>query len=132
MKISKKAEQTAKQIFLVSKEKGKTSETRLKKFLSILSKEKSAKAREILSYLEKLLLIEKKNNQLVLESAFPLTKEERKNIQTYFESKFTKNLDVVEVENKDLISGIKIKLSDNIWENTVQSNLEKLKGSVNL
>ena len=131
MKISKKSQQIAKQIFLVSQDSGKTNETKIIRFTNFLAKEGSSKAKEILESLEKLVEREQKNRELILESVYPLTKEYKKRIQNYFEKKVKINLELEEIENKDLISGLKIKLADNVWENTILSNLQKLKGTIN-
>ena len=131
MKISKKSQQIAKQIFLVSQDSGKTNETKIIRFTNFLAKEGSSKAKEILESLEKLVEREQKNRELILESVYPLTKEYKNRIQNYFEKKVRINLELEEIENKALISGLKIKLADNVWENTIWSNLQKLKGTIN-
>ena len=131
MKISKKSQQIAKQICLVSQDSGKTNETKIIRFTNFLAKEGSSKAKEILESLEKLVEREQKNRELILESVYPLTKEYKNRIQNYFEKKVRINLELEEIENKALISGLKIKLADNVWENTIWSNLQKLKGTIN-
>ena len=131
MKISKKSQQLAKQIFLVSQDSGKTNEAKLRKFVNFLSKEGSIKSRELLESLENLLKREQRNRELVMESAYPLNSKEKSKIRDYFEKELEIKLDLKEIENKELISGLKVKLGDNVWENTIWSNLQQLKGTSN-
>lgn len=131
MKTSKKSQQIAKQIFRVSQDSGRMSETRLRKFANLLSSEGSIKSREILTSLKNLVEREQKKSEVVIESAFAITKTDKDKIRSHFEKKIPNKLDLKEVANKELISGLRIKFGDNVWENTILSNLQKLKGTSN-
>ncbi len=130
MKINKKSKQLSRQILKASQDNGQVNEFKLRKFANLLTKEKSSQSKQILALLLKFLEREEAKNQVVLESAFPVSGTEKKKILNYFEKKLSKKLVIKEEMNKKLISGVKITLADDIWENTVLSNLQKLKGTV--
>ncbi len=132
MKISKRGQQLAKSVFKFSLNNGVLEESKIKDLTKVLVVSRTLLARQVLNSLEH--LVEKYNSerQVVVESAFPLTESEREQVKAYFEKKLAKKLEIVAVENKKLISGIRIKLADNIWENSVVSNLDNLKGSFTL
>ncbi len=129
MKITKKSQQLAKQIFLASQKSGKTNEAKLRKFITLLVRNRSSNSKEILGALEKFLIREQKNSELILESAYPIESREKNAIKVFFEKKLGKKMILKELENKNLISGIKVSQADNVWENTVLSNLQILKGN---
>jgi len=128
MELNKKTKELAKEIFKKSFENKKLNESLLKKFIRIVADKKTPQSLEILKTLEKILARYNEENTLLVESAFPLKQIEREKIKETFEKTLGKKLQLKEVQNKELISGLKVKLSDNIWENSVLNNLEQLKG----
>ncbi len=102
----------------------------LGRIVSVLKKDGSPKAVEILNALEKTILRKEKEKQLIIESAFPLEPKTYEALKVSYEKLFGKKLEVVEKENKELIGGIKISNADFVWENSVMSNLTQLKGVI--
>lgn len=106
------------------------SDTALDKIIQILVKDSSPNAKAILMQLQKLLEKKQKENQLIIESSFELDPEVKDEFLAKFEKLLGKKLETIEIRNKDLIGGIKIKNEDFVWENSIRSNLEMMKGVI--
>lgn len=108
---------------------GQTKE--LENIFQVLRKDGSANALAILQSLEKMILKTEKQSQLYIESAFELDKSTTSKIKTDFEKLLGKQLEAKVKKDKDLIGGLKVRNGDFVWENSVLSNLEQLKGVIN-
>ncbi len=108
---------------------GQTKE--LENIFQVLRKDGSANALAILQSLEKMILKNEKQSQLYIESAFELDKGTTSKIKTDFEKLLGKQLEAQVKEDKDLIGGLKVRNGDFVWEDSVLSNLEQLKGVIN-
>ena len=97
----------------------------------ILKKDSSEGALTILQSLEKMILKNERQDELCIESAFELDKETTSKVKTDFEKLLGKQLEIKVKENKELIGGLKVSNGDFVWENSVLSNLEQLKGAIN-
>ena len=71
------------------------------------------------------------NIQVVhVKSATPLQKEEIAKLKETLEKKLQKKVDFVLSTDKDLIAGIRIKINDQIIDNTALGRLQRLKRTV--
>lgn len=103
----------------------------LENIFQVLRKDGSANALAILQSLEKMILKNEKQSQLYIESAFELDKGTTSKIKTDFEKLLGKQLEANVKEDKNLIGGLKVRNGDFVWEDSVLSNLEQLKGVIN-
>ena len=130
MKISKKALKIAKPLLKAAFIGGKINEGKGRGFLKILKKHPSKIGSEVVFSLQKLIEAETLKKQLVLETPFPLQAKTVDRLKNEFEALLNRQLTVEIRENKELIGGLRIKNSDNVWENTVESTLQQLKGAL--
>ncbi len=128
MKTTRSAAKLAKELLNSAIANGQLDENKLSNVTSKIAQFKGPAPRQVLQLLLK--YVEKYNSQkqLVIETAFPLEKEMVDKITDQFEKLLNKKLTPIERENKDLIGGVRIINNDNIWENSVISNLKQLKG----
>ena len=129
MKVSKKAVKTAKMVFKESFTANLLDEEKLSRFIKALEANPGKLSEEILAELESLIDREIRNEELLIESAYPLEPDLVTELKAKFEKLLGKDLNLVTRENKELIAGIRVSNADNRWENTVVSNLEQLKGN---
>lgn len=128
MKTSVKAKSLAKQIIVSSTTNGTVDEEKLTKFVQILTQSDKQLSVQILSELRKNLAVKDRQKKLIVESAFPLDPETVESLKQRFEKKTNLKLELEEKTNKSLIAGIKVQYGDDVWENSVLSYLESLKG----
>lgn len=130
MKTDKNIQKLAVDIVNKSKVEGRVDETILNKFTSVLKKSDEPIALQILAEIEKVLVILEKQSTILVESAFELTSVQLDSIKNYFEREKGRKLGLEFTVNKDLLSGIKIQLGDFVWENSIVSKLNDLKGKL--
>ncbi len=128
MKTSRQNLTLAREIFRFCLVNGIIDETKFEKFVGMIKSQPSSSARAILKALIKLLEQLEKDQSLQVESAFSLDAPTVEAITKRFETILGKKLKPTVSENKALIGGLRLKVGDNVWENTVLSNLEQLKG----
>ena len=126
MSPTKQVRFLAKGILDSCKKDGVLDALALKKFISILANSEEAIAGQILSCLAALANEHERKNTLAVESAFDLEVEQLEALKKYFETKESKKLGVSFSINKDLVGGLKLRLGDFVWENSVMSNLATL------
>lgn len=128
MKINKQSKSLAKEVVRSAKKNGELDESVIKRFTSILIKSEKPFAREVLTEIKNILAAEERNTTLIIESAYLLSQESQEKLRNYFEEQAGKKLNLKFIENKAIVGGVRIRLGDFIWEHSVMSNLENLKG----
>ena len=127
MRYSKKEEKIAKILVEDSTKSGKLDTVKMKAFINEIKKSKLKNAQFILrALLEKLVQFEKKNT-LLIESAHELDSKYLNAVKSSFERKEKRNLSLEYKKEDSLVSGIKISLGDNVWDYSVNNNLEAFK-----
>ncbi len=127
MKYSKKDLKIAKEILQVSLSKEGINETKLFAWVRQVKKEYPKGAIKILLALADAVSNFYKSNTLVVESAENLGAGYLEKIKKNFEARFGKKLNFTFSKNRSLLAGVKIQLSDNIWDYSVSQTLESLK-----
>lgn len=130
MKSKKQIKALATAIISSSSKANVINQEILSRFISHLTKSTEAVAKRILSEIEAILSKREQENTLIIESAFKLDQEDLDKIKIYFEKKESKKLTVRFSINKFLIGGLKITLGDFVWEKSITTNLENLKGII--
>ena len=126
MSSNKQVRSLAKDIFNSCKKDEILDEAVLKKFVSLLVNSEEPIAKKLLTNLDSLVANEEKRNTLIIESAFELETEQLETIKKYFETKEGRKLKVIFSVNKEIIGGLRLRLGDFVWENSVMSNLATL------
>ena len=96
----------------------------------LLENSKIAIFGEILSQYK---VLRNQDNNIVdaaIDSAFELTDQQKKSINTILERKFKKDFNISYVINKDLIGGMKITIGDTVIDGTVLHKLDSLRVAV--
>lgn len=130
MKIKNKNKKIAKLIFQSCLKKNEIDETKMGRLIEVVKAQPVSQTREILSFLEKLVIWYEKGQSLLVESAYELTAEEEKEIKERFTGLLGKDLSIKLAENKGLVGGVKISNGDFVWENSIVSKLNQLKGAL--
>ena len=130
MKTNKKTRQIVAEIISCCKHNGAIDETAVSKFVTLISKSPDLLGLELLTELERQLKLEERQDTLFVESAYSLTEEELEKIKASFEKTEAKSLSVNFSINKNLLAGLRVRLGDFVWEKSVISNLENLKGTL--
>lgn len=130
MKNRKEVKKLAKLIFSASLINGKLDEKKLKKLVDLLKKNNSKNVVPILEFLNKLIQRKQKQDQLEIESVFPLETNLENMLKSKFEKVLNKKLKVIFTKNEKLIAGLKISNADYLWESSISSNLKQLKDAI--
>lgn len=126
-----KALKIAKGLLLLSlNTEGKADQERVKEIISELRKEGISKSIPILQHY--LTLMKRKINsyQGVLETS----SNENSNLSKIFSEKLTQEkgnkIDLVQVKNEPLIAGFKLRIGDDVYEDSLSSRISRLKKSL--
>lgn len=126
-----KALKIAKGLLLLSlNSEGKADQERVKEIISELRKEGISKSIPILQHY--LTLMKRKINsyQGVLETS----SNENSNLSKIFSEKLTQEkgnkIDLVQVKNEPLIAGFKLRIGDDVYEDSLSSRISRLKKSL--
>lgn len=130
MKNSKQIRQLAKAIIHSSKHDNVVDESMVSKFVTQISKDSDKSALRLLNELEHQLTVEEQKNTIFVESAYNLDKEQLEKIRSSFEKNEDRKLTIKFSINKNLLAGLRIRLGDFVWEKSVVSNLQNLKGTL--
>lgn len=127
MRIEKKNLKLAKQIVKTYIKNDEIDEKSLLKTLSILSASNSLQSRSILRAILFIFEKELRKHELIIESAFQVTSLDEAAIKKHFEALLKRKLTVTNKINKNLIGGLKIKITDTEWDNSVLNNINSLR-----
>jgi len=130
MKVSNKSKKLAKRIFKNSQKQGEIDEQKLSNFTQVLIKHHSVQSKQVLKSLLALLEESVAASNLIVESATLLDEPLKNEIKNTFEKKLNKKINLVFKLNPEIIGGVKIVNSDNVWENSVESALAQMKASL--
>ncbi len=130
MKTSLKAKKLAKQIWQVCSANNQVNEEKFQKFIEILSSNDKPMARQVLFEVKRRLETFEKQQTLLVDSAFPVESTLAQELLKGFKQKTKQNLILQERTDKSLVAGVRVQYIDDVWENSVVSYLENLKGSL--
>lgn len=127
MKITRKDRLIAQTLADASFENGKISEERVRACMKIIAERSPIGQRNILNlYLKKLNRMEK-DSQVIIEYAGELDPEIVQTITQQAINQYKRPLTPITKKNEDIIAGIRFRVGDDLYENSIRSRLEKLK-----
>lgn len=126
MKTDKKNLTTAKKLIRLASPKGALDEKLLSEILSQVKKLHPSLYPKILLAVYYQLQKFESESKLLIESAFPIDQSAQEKIKKVFEKNLQKPLSVLLKEDKQLIGGVRITQADNVWENSIAANIERL------
>jgi F-type H+-transporting ATPase subunit delta len=127
MKIAKEAQRTARQLFRYCLVDQRLDEERVRKVAHALADEKPRHYMQILKYFRKLVEMEVRKHQVLIESAVEITDEERSQILSGLSQRHPGELTAQTRVNPDLIGGIRVRVGDDVYDGSIQGRLERLK-----
>jgi F0F1-type ATP synthase delta subunit len=108
---------------------GKLDESRAKKYLNLFSSLPKLESLRYLTGFRKQLLRIKMALTLVIESSTDLTNDQLAAIKKKFGLRFTVT-DVQQTINPSLLGGVRIKIGDMVFDDSVENKIQQLKGAM--
>src|ERR1700744_4763513 len=126
MKISKQAQRDARQLFRNCQVNGLLDEGRVRQTLALLAEKKPRGYVGILERLHRLVKLDTEQRAASVESAVPLTPEQRIQLTSQLGGQYGAGLSVVFKETPALIGGLRIQVGSDLYDGSVKTRLEKL------
>jgi len=129
MKISKQAQRDARQLFRNCQVNGLLDEGRVRQTLALLAEKKPRGYVGILTRLHRLVKLETEQRRATVESATPLSADQRTQVSNQLGSLYGNSLAVTFSETPALIGGLRIQVGSDLYDGSVKTRLEKLEQS---
>jgi len=129
MKPNKIALRTAKRLFRLCFVNGTLDEKRVRTVVKGITDSKRRSGRAILTYFRKLLTFDFTQHTALVESAVPLSDQDRLRIQTELKRTYGSSIRVTFDVNSKLIGGMKIKIGSDLFDGSIQGRLAELEKS---
>lgn len=130
MKISKEARRTSRQLFRACLADGKLDESRVRLVVAQVATSKPRGYIAILDAFQGLVRAEIDSHRALVESATPLTAELQANLATSLAAKYGRPLSLEFQTQPELLGGIRVKVSSDVWDGSVKARLENLRVSL--
>ena len=129
MKISKRAQHDARQLFRSCQVNGLLDENRVRQAVSLLVARKPRGYVAILSRLLRLVQLDVEQHAARVESATPLAAGLQADVVDRMKKIYGAGLDISFRENPALIGGLRIQVGSDLYDGSVKTRLEQLEQS---
>ena len=129
MKISKRAQREARQLFRSCRVGGVLDENRVRQAVSLLLAQKPRGYVGILSRLHRLVKLDLKQHAARVESATLLSAGLQKDVANRIRKIYGVGADITFSQNPALIGGLRIQVGSDLYDGSVKTRLEKLEQS---
>jgi F-type H+-transporting ATPase subunit delta len=129
MKISKRAQRDARQLFRSCQVNGLLDENRVRQAVSLLLAQKPRGYVEILSRLHRLVKLDLEQHAARVESATPLSAGLQTDVANRIRKIYGAGADIAFSQNPALIGGLRIQVGSDLYDGSVKTRLEKLQQS---
>jgi F-type H+-transporting ATPase subunit delta len=129
MKISKRAQREARQLFRSCRVDGVLDEDRARQAVSLLIARKPHGYIEILSRLHRLIKLDLEQHAARVESATPLSVDLRTDVANRIRKIYGPGVDITFGQNPALIAGLRVQIGSDLYDGSVKTRLEKLEQS---
>lgn len=129
MKISKQSRRDAKELFRSCVANGQLDEGRVRQAVQAVISGKPRGYVALLSHFQRLVKLELERHRARIESAVPLSNEERTTLAGNLAWKYGQGLDVSFAENPTLIGGLRIQVGSDVYDGSVRGRLDALRES---
>ena len=126
MKISKRAQRDARQLFRSCQVNGLLDENRVRQAVSLLLAQKPRGYVEILSRLHRLVKLDLEQRAARVESATPLPADLQADVTNRIRKIHGAGADITFSQNPALIGGLRIQVGSDLYDGSVKTRLEKL------
>lgn len=123
---SKKAQQLARQLFKLSVVDGVVSAERVAGVLEYIEKNKPAQQLLVLQSYHRLVARELAKSQAVVEHAGAIASSALDSIAAAMTSQYGRKVTATAKPNAALIAGVRVRVGDDVYENSVAARLEAL------
>jgi F-type H+-transporting ATPase subunit delta len=130
MKVSKEAKKGAKALFKASFSAGRLDSGKVSRALGGLLERRPVGVREILHEYQRLVRLEVDNRTAVIESAVSLSENLKAGIQDVLVKGFGDDLKSQFVTSGSLIGGVRIRIGSQVFENSVEDRLRRLRWDI--
>jgi F-type H+-transporting ATPase subunit delta len=129
MKISKRAQREARQLFRSCRIDGVLDEGRIRRVVSLLIVQKPRGYVGILSRLHRLVKLDLEQHAARVESATPLSAGLQTDVANRIRKIYGAGADIAFGQNPALIGGLRIQVGSDLYDGSVKTRLEKLEQS---
>jgi len=129
MKISKRAQSDARQLFRSCLVNGILDETRVRQAMALLLEKRPRGYVEILARLHRLVKLDVARHTALVENAVATTPEQQANIQASLEKHYGSGLSIAYAVNPSLLGGLRIQVGSDLYDGSVKTRLEELQQS---
>ena len=131
MKISKRAQHDARQLFRSCQVNGLLDENRVRQAVALVLAQKPRRYLEILSRLCRLVKLDLERRAARVESAAPLPAELQLSVANQIKKIYGDGVSLAFSRNPALIGGLRIKVGSDVYDGSIRTRLEKLEQSFN-
>ena len=129
MKISKRAQRGARQLFRSCRVKGVLDENRVRQVVSLLLAQKPRGYVGILSRLHRLVKLDLEQHAARVESAIPLSADLQTDVAGRIKTIYGAGVEISFGQNPALLGGLRIKVGSDLYDGSVRAKLESLAAS---
>ena len=129
MKKSKQLQKAVTKLVEVSFKDGKIVESQITKAIKVLKSLPNYQVIEALSQYLRLLKREERKYTMYVEAAIPLSSAQLQKMKKIVEKK-TKITKVVTSLNPDILGGFKLRIGDEIWDETILGKINQVKEAI--
>jgi F-type H+-transporting ATPase subunit delta len=129
MKISKQVRRDAKQLFRACQNNGLLDENRVRQAVTAVLAQKPRGYIPILQHLQRLVKLDMDKRAARIESATPLSPEQRSAVQGNLERKYGAGLTINFAEDPSLIGGLRVRVGSDVYDGSVRARLKELEAS---
>ena len=127
---AKQVQQLARQLFKLSLVEGALSAERVSGVLQYIEKHRPANTLAVLKVYQRLVAAEVARSQAVVEHAGPVNDSVLTNIAAAMTKKYGRKVTSVSRPNPALLAGLRVRVSDDVYESSVAGQLASLGASV--
>jgi F-type H+-transporting ATPase subunit delta len=130
MSAHKKTQQLARQLFKLSFVDGRLSQEQVGGVLEYVEKTAPAHPLAVLKVYQRLVATEVARNQAVIEHAGDVSPQTLQGIASALSRKYNRPVSAVARANPGLLAGLRVRVGDDVYENSVSGQLSQLGQSV--
>ncbi|MES2707012.1 MAG: F0F1 ATP synthase subunit delta [Verrucomicrobiota bacterium] len=130
MKVSKDALRTARQFLRLTLRNGAVDQAAAKSIVDKVIADKPRNYLGILTAYQRLLRLELEKRHAIVDSATDLSAEEQAQVIADLQKSHGADITTEFRTQPELLGGIRIKLGSTVWDGSVKSRLENLRGKV--
>ena len=131
MKISKRAQHDARQLFRSCQANGLLDENRVRQAVTLVLAQKPRRYLEILSRLSRLVKLDLERRTARVESAAILPGDLQTDVANRIKKIYGEGVSLTFDRNPALIGGLRVKVGSDVYDGSIRTRLEKLEQSFN-